>query len=270
MSDEKHVYEIPETPPIPTYEEATSSSHPHPSSSRFGPQEISDDAERQGLLASGSGSGTSRYQPPSVQSVDDSDDDGMGAEEGEESALRRERREIEEMDYLDPEAGDESANSAARRRRRLGLGFKKRFYRITDRFSSFHLPRIPKFRMPSFSFAWLTSRLPSIPDEYRPGWAIMARLCGLILIISLVYILIVTEIMPGTGPGAFGMQFNSEWVRQQAQGEVKSANIKENLEYISSFPHMGGSKGSLYLGEWIESKFKEAHMDSFTHDEYVF
>ena len=46
MVDEKHAYEPEDSPPIPTYEEATSS-HPVP---RLGPQEVSDDAERQGLL----------------------------------------------------------------------------------------------------------------------------------------------------------------------------------------------------------------------------
>ena len=74
--DEKHVYEVPEFPPIPSYEEATSSRYT--STARRGPNEVSDDAERQGLLSPGAhveGSGPARrngyYHPPSVQSVDD-------------------------------------------------------------------------------------------------------------------------------------------------------------------------------------------------------
>jgi hypothetical protein len=177
--------------------------------------------------------------------------------EDEDLALRQE---MEQMDILDPE----SAEDGASRRNRLRGRLSKRFYQITDRLSSFHLPRIP---WPSFGFfSRLRERLPSIPDEYRPGWAILARLCGLILIISLVYLLVVSELIP-MGAGNFGQPFNSEWVRQQIQQNVDKQRIQENLKYITSFDHMGGSKGSFYIGQWIEGKFKESHLDTLTHDE---
>jgi hypothetical protein len=170
------------------------------------------------------------------------------------------RQEMEEMDILDPE----SAEDGRHRRNRSRGRFSKRFYSLTDRLSSFHLPRIP---FPTTFFKWLKSKLPTIPEEYRPGWAIVARLCGLILIISLVYLLVVSEIVPG-GMGGFGQAFNPEWVRQQVQQSVEPWRIQADLEYISSYAHVGGSEGSFYLGQWIEGKFKEAHMDTFTHDEY--
>ncbi|KAF2712051.1 N-acetylated-alpha-linked acidic dipeptidase 2 [Pleomassaria siparia CBS 279.74] len=260
MVDEKHVYEAYESPPIPTYEEATSSL----TASRLGPQEISDDAERQGLLGHELATETSSrrrngyYHPPSVQSARSSEDSGLGSpvRESDDDELRQE---MEEMDILDPESADDGR---ARRNRSRGR-FSKRFYSITNSFSQFHLPRIP---WPSFGFSWLTSRLPTIPEEYRPGWAIIARLCGLVLIIALVYILVVSEIFqPGAG---FGQPFNLESVRQFATENINPVKIEENLKYITSYDHVGGSEGSYYLGQWIQGKFRDAHMDALTHDEY--
>ncbi|KAF2262806.1 N-acetylated-alpha-linked acidic dipeptidase 2 [Lojkania enalia] len=265
MPDEKHLYDAHEAPPIPSYEEATSSRP----LSRFGPQEVSDDAERQGLLghdlptAANSRRRNGYYHPSSVQSVPDSDEEDSGlrspVDDREDMELRRE---MEEMEILDPESAEDGRSRRNRNRGR----FSKRFYNFTNSFSSFHLPRIP---WPSFGFGWLTSRLPAcptIPNEYRPGWAIVARLFGLILIISLVYLLVVSEVMSG-GAG-FGQPFNPEWVRQEAQRNIDSAKIMENLRYITSYDHVAGSEGSYYLGQWIEGKFKEAHMDTFSTDEY--
>lgn len=262
MVDEKHVYEVTENAPIPTYEEATSSR----THARLGPQEVSDDAERQGLLGSDlpresiSRRRNGYYQPPSVQSVHSSDDEGSDpgspVDDREDVALRAE---MEEMDILDPE----SAEDERARRNRLRGRFSKRFSQITDRLSSFHLPRIP---WPSFGFGWLKDRMPSVSEEYRPGWAIILRLAVLILIISLMYLLIVSNIMP-MGSGNFGQPFDNEWVRRQAQAGVQAGRIQENLKYISSFDHVGGSEGSFYIGQWIEGKFKESHMDSLSSDE---
>ena len=270
MADEKHTYQIREEPPIPTYEEATSSSQ-SPYSSRRGPQEASDDAERQTLLGhdlpgpSASQSNSRRrngyYHPPSVQSVDDEDDDdsGLGSPVGadEDEALRET---MEEMEILDPESAEEGR---ARRNRSRGR-FSKRFYSITNTLSSFHLPQIKWPSSPNAFFASLCSRLPTIPEQYRPGWAVLARLLGLILIVGLVYLLVVSEVMPMGGAG-FG--FNPEWVRQFAMQNVETGRIQTNLQYVTSYDHVAGTEGSYMLGRYIEEKFAEAHMDTYTHDE---
>ena len=264
MPDEKHLYDFVEEAPIPSYEEATSSHPP----SRRGPQEVSDDAERQTLLGHDlpSSAGSSRrrngyYHPPSVQSDHSSDDEetsGLGSpvDADEDADLRQT---MEEMDILDPEAAEEGRG----RRNRLQGTFSKRFYSITNSLSSFHLPRIP---WPTSFFSSISSRLPTIPDEYKPGWAVIARLFGLILIITLVYFLVVSEVVP-MGGGAFGAQFNPEWVRQTALQSVENWRMQEDLRYITSYDHVAGTEGSYVLGQWIEGRFKEAHMDTYTHDE---
>lgn len=267
MPDEKHVYDFREEAPIPSYEEATSSSH---APARRGPQEVSDDAERQTLLGhdlpSTSSSSSSRrrngyYHPPSVQSVrssEDSESSGLGSLVDDDADADM-RQTMEEMDILDPEAAEDG-----RRRRGRGQGrFSKRFYSITNSLSGFHLPRIA---WPSSFFSSLYARLPTIPEEYRPGWAVVARLCGLILIITLVYFLVVSEVVP-MGGNAFGAPFNPEWVRQTAIQNVEHWRMQESLKYISSYDHLAGTQGSYVLGQWIEGKFKDAHMDTYTHDE---
>ncbi|KAF1842399.1 Zn-dependent exopeptidase [Cucurbitaria berberidis CBS 394.84] len=263
MSDEKHGYErAPSPPPIPTYEEATSSRN---TSARLGPNEISDDAERQGLLnpdvhiQSDPRRRNGYYQAPSVQSVEDEDSLlGSPVRESQDEDLRQT---MEEMEILDPESIEEGRS---RRNRSLGR-LSKRFYSITHTLSSFHLPRI---RWPSWrpDFTFVTQRLPTIPDEYKPGWSIIARLFGLILIVTLVYLLVVSEVVPMGG--GFGQPFNAEWVRQTALQSVESWRIEKNLEYITSYDHIGGTEGSYVLGQWIEGKFKDSHMDTYTHDEY--
>lgn len=272
MADEKHLYEIREEPPIPTYEEATSSSNPQ--YSRRGPQEASDDAERQTLLGydlpSGSDSQSNSrrrngyYHPPSVQSVDDDDDgdSGLGSpvDADEEAQLRAT---MEEMEILDPE----SAEDGRSRRNRSRGRFSKRFYSITNSLSGLHLPRIRWPSSPGALFHSLRSRLPTIPEEYKPGWAVIARLCGLIVIVALVYLLVVSEVVP-MGGGSFGVPFNPESVRQFALQNVDTSEIQENLRYVTSYDHVAGTEGSYILGQWIEEKFKEAHMDTYTHDEY--
>ena len=265
MADEKHLYDPPELPPIPSYEEATSSRHT--STARRGPNEVSDDAERQGLLSPDvhvQGDGGRRrngyYHPPSVQSVDDGDSE-LGSPV-RESQDEDQRHIMEEMDILDPE----NAEDGRARRNRSRNRFSKRFYSITSSLSSLnplHLSWPRRFR-PSFSF--VTDHLPTLPDEYKPGWSVIARLCGLIVIVSLVYMLVVSEVVPmGNG---FGAQFDPEWVRKQAQKNIEGWRIEKNLEYLTSYDHLGGTEGSYVLGQWIEGKFKDAHMDTYVHDEY--
>ncbi len=263
MSDEKHGYErAPSPPPIPSYEEATSSRN---APARLGPNEVSDDAERQGLLSpdtrtqSDSRRRHGYYQAPSVQSVEDGDSDLESlVRDSQEEDLRQT---MEEMDILDPGSVEEGRS----RRNRSTSRFSKRFYSIKHSLSSFHLPRIP---WPSWrpDFTFVRQRLPTIPDEYKPGWSVIARLFGLILIITFVYFLVASEVVPMNR--GFGQAFSPEEIRQAAQSGVENWRIEKNLEYITSYDHIAGTEGSYVLGQYIESKFKEAHMDTYTHDEY--
>ena len=249
--------------PIPSYEEATSSSPPS-SRPRRGPAEISDDAERQAFLTPFDTSRTESrrrngyYQAPSVQS-DRSSEDSLDfeterASEEDETA----RREIDEMDVLDPESGEDSDT---RRRRRSA--FSKRISSLTNSWSSIRLPNI---RLP-FSFNFVSSRLPNVPDQYRPGWAILARLAGLFVIASLIYALFVSTIIPSRMPD-FTIQFPPEAVRHFAHTNVDADSIRNYLKHVASYDHVAGTEGDLYMARWVEGLFREAGMDVVSMDEY--
>lgn len=266
MPGEKHPYEH---LPIPSYEEATSS---RPPSS----QAVSnDDAERQGLLHPDSGNSNQpsrrenrpglfsrwgdnergNYRPPMAQSVADSDDDGLSLPsfdsdntEDDDEALRQD---IEQMEMLEPGSLDSGSRSSTRSR------LSKRFSSITTTLSSLHLPT---FAFPRPSFVWLTRRMPTWPEQYRPGFAIVARLFGLFVIISLVYALFVMEIIPG-GRVGFGQPFNPEWVRQFAQSSIDRGRIADNLKMITKFDHVAGTEGDWSHAKTIEKIFTSIGLD---------
>ncbi|EON65282.1 hypothetical protein W97_04520 [Coniosporium apollinis CBS 100218] len=264
MPDEKHNYDPLEIP-IPSYEEATSS-RPTSSAARFGPSEISDDAERQGLLGSSAAlhtpqtrGGQHGYQAPSVQSVDSEDSDldifeDAGGSEHEEAEGARV---MEEMGILDPEYADAGGGGGgSHMRSRLS----KRISSLTTTLSALNLP---SFRnpFPSVSFDYFTQRLPRIPrisEEFKIKWTIVARLVGLFVIISVVYALLVLEVLPNRGLNPF---FPPEQARIVAQSSADENRIRSYLKYITSIDHMAGTSGNAWLASWIENHFRNSGMD---------
>lgn len=266
-SNTKHPYSSLSDAPIPTYEEATSSS-----SSRRGPAEISDDAERQDLLPPSSGSRRrdDGYEPPSARSarssedslayldaVETNNDDEEGEDEGddEEAGLRRD---MQQMEVLDPGYEDETDSRRARMRSRLS----KRISSLTTSLSGISLPSFrlsrPGFLRFEALFAWIPA-LSSLP--FQAPWSILARLVGLFIIVSLVYALFVVAVLPGSSVG-LGQPFNPEWVRGFAQKNVDGERMKEYLRHVTSFDHVAGSEGDFYLAQWVEGRFRAAGMDA--------
>lgn len=268
MVDEKHPYDPHESLPIPTYEEATSS-RPPSALSHLGPNEVSDDAERQGLLGGrggggSSGGGASRrpdgYQQPSVESVRDSMEsdlslpDMVEESEDEEAGLHREMEQLEVI-----EAGGQPHGS---RRARMNMSFSKRISSIGATLSSIRLPRLRKpLRWPTFS-----CRVPSIPEHMRPGYSVILRLFGVLMMASLVYALLVTSVLP-LGRGGMA-PFNPEWARSFVQSRISAERIRDNLKHITSVDHVAGTKGDKFLANWIESFFTQAGMDKVATLEY--
>ena len=281
MADEKYEYKYAEeeTLPIPSYEEATSSRPVSSQSiSRHGPAEVSDDVERQTLLAhpnhSAPGVGIRTrhgyYQPPSNQSARTSLEDepldspdprhaGHG-EEGDEDEEEGLRRDMEDMEMIDPES-DDRRRRRRERRQRMRERMGKRWATIRRTFSNWKMP----FRLPYSEHMY--SRIPTIPEQYRPGLPVVARLFGLFVIASLVYALFVFAILPR---GNHGTQYNPESVRQFVQGNIDENRIKENLKYITSYDHVAGTEGNFMLGKWIEERFEAAEMDQVATLRYDF
>jgi N-acetylated-alpha-linked acidic dipeptidase len=250
------------SPPIPTYEEATTSSSPAP--------------ETQTLLSSNLGRRNGYYQQPSVQSARSSEDSlahypRNSSEDSEADPDDHEglRREVEQMDLVDLDELEEQG------RRSHGKGWVGRILGFKRR-----LGRWNKWSWrPRWTEGWglggsyVYSRLgmpslPSIPQEYTPQCSVIARLIGLFLIIALGYALFVFELMPNARNG-LGQIFDPESVRIFAQSNVNGSRIEEYLKHVTSFDHVAGTEGSRYLARWMQGLFVEAKMDEVTLDRYV-
>jgi hypothetical protein len=253
MVDEKHDYL---NLPIPTYEEATSS-RPTSSQSRLGPEEVSDDHERQGLLVYSSRDDTprrpSRYTPPTVESARSSLD--FLPSSGENSARNSTdglRREIEQMEVMDPEV-----ETTAAQRSQFGQMFSKRITSLTNSFSFIHLPLRNFF--PSFDFGEMRER--QFARLQSNGCLLIGRLFGLFLIVSVVYIVFISDAFSMGGRRGMGQMYDPESVRIYVQDHINETNIREHLKYVTGYPHIAGTEGNYILGQWVEGVFAAAGLE---------
>ncbi|KAL2434361.1 glutamate carboxypeptidase [Exophiala dermatitidis] len=237
--------------PIPTYEEATSS-RPATSQARLGPEEISDDAERQGLLRRGQ---TGNYQPPTIESVRPSLDSLDGLEHNQDEEVRRE---MQQMDVEDP-LSDAAANRSLLRHR-----LSKRFSSFTNSFSSLSLPSfrqyLPTFSWPRIDYQQL--------DSNRV--VIIGRLFGIFLIMGVLYVLIASDVLSFTkNRMGMGQMYDPESIRVFVQNHMNDhGHMQKYLEHITDFPHIAGTEGNYVLGEWVAELFKgseleDVHMERF-------
>jgi Peptidase family M28/PA domain/Transferrin receptor-like dimerisation domain len=240
--------------PIPSYEEATSS-RPTSSQSRLGPEEVSDDAERQGLLRYSPRSdapSAHRYQPPTVESARSSVDFLPSIDGSERGSTEVLRREIEQLEV------EEADNDNGSHRSLLTNRFSKRITSFTNSLSSLNLP----FRQYISSF--------SIP-RIRPGsWArvesnrivILGRLFGTLVIMLIVYLLITSNVLSLGARRTFGQIYDPESVRIFVQNNMnKNGKIQEYLEYLTRDVHMAGTKGNLFYADWVKELFEDASLE---------
>ncbi|KIW10646.1 hypothetical protein PV08_11610 [Exophiala spinifera] len=247
MGDSKSRYEH---LPIPTYEEATSS-RPTSSRSGLGPEEISDDAERQGLLRNGNGT----YQPPTVESARPSLDSLDGIEHDEEEEVRRE---MQQMEIEDPESDSSSNRSLLRYR------LSKRFSTFTNSFSSLSLPA---FRSYFSNFSWPRINYESL-DTNRV--VIIGRLFGVFLIMGVLYILIASDVLSFTkNRMGMGGMYDPESIRIFIQNHMNDhGHMQKHLEHITDFPHIAGTEGNYVLGEWVMELFKASELEDVNMERF--
>ncbi|KAL9619447.1 MAG: hypothetical protein Q9160_005958 [Pyrenula sp. 1 TL-2023] len=242
---DKHNYE---SLPIPTYEEATSSRPP--SSQSLGPQEISDDAERQGLLHDSIPRQTYRY--PTVESARSSLDLLTShADRHSEDALRQE---MEQMDVEDPSAA-EGADTPL-----IGNRISKRLSSFTQSLSSLHLPfrrYIPSFRLPTVRLGGFSQS----ESDAAGKFVIFGRLFGILLIVSVVYILVASGVLQ-FGQRSGQIYADPELLRQFVQSHMNEhGNMQQYLEYLTEYPHISGLERNYVLAEWMQEEFKTASLE---------
>lgn len=246
--------------PIPSYDEAISSRPGSSTHQQRGAGEISDDAERQGLL--GQDGPPAQYHSPTVESERSSVDSDLRLPEVGGSNDEA-RRHVEELDYLDPT--DLSRRSPRPYHRARLRNISSRFSKISATLSSIRLPSLRSFYAPVSTttsdepistppvrtslFTRLRERIPPIPEEYRLSAPTAARLVGLATLFILFYILFTMDVFSGarrvTG------RFDPESVRAFVQENVDSERIAEYLTHITSYDHVAGTEGDLYMAEWM-------------------
>lgn len=267
--------------PIPSYEEA-----------------VGDSSEHQGLLSQsddntnnhGSQSTRTRaggYRAPTVESARSSLDSDLSVPEMVQDGDTA-RREVEQFDYLEPGESEDGTRRQARlyHRARLRNKVTQGLANLSATLSAIRLPSFRSLYAPvapadaenggaaeaaqpnndNSRMRWYSGlrermRMPEVPEGMNMGAANFARLFGLFTIFALIWVLFAMDIFP-SGMSRMGMHFDPESVRSYVQDHLDVQNIEEALRHITSFDHVAGTEGDLYLARWMEEKWiKEGMFD---------
>ncbi|KAL8858097.1 MAG: hypothetical protein Q9198_010693, partial [Flavoplaca austrocitrina] len=249
MVDEKpNKYEQHDSLSIPTYEEAISS---RPSTQSYlGPEEVSHDAERQGLLARDRQPQNNGYEAPTVESARSSLDflpsSGGSSRRNSAEALQRE---IQEMDIEEP--GDPNRQLRPSR-------FSKRITSLTHSLSSINLP----FRQWLPSGQYLRAKIPSWPQalRFQPNWIIVGRIFAIFLVVFIIWLFFISDLF-SVRSARMNSMFDPENLRTYVLNHIDADNIRRNLQYATKYDHMAGTEGSYTHAIWVETAFQQAGLE---------
>ncbi len=249
MGGEKSTYNAYESLPIPTYEEAIS--RPSSSQSFLGPTEVSHDAERQGLLGRTSVQNHGSQAPTMVLARSSLDLLPSSAGSSRRGSAEGLQRELEQMEVVDPVGAGYSEGSRGQR-------LSKRITSLKQSLSSIHLP----FRrwLPSVEF--LRSRVPPFAQSFKINWILVGRIFALLLVITLVWLLFVSDLFSIGQRQGMNQMFDPESVRSYVQSHINETSIRELAKHLTNFDHVAGTEGNFFLARWVEDLFSSAHLEN--------
>jgi N-acetylated-alpha-linked acidic dipeptidase len=228
------------SPPIPSYDEATSASNP--------------------LLGSPSSipASSRKYKPPHVRPARGSEDSLYDRDLNDditelESDVETDQG-VDDLDYQGVELDDLGTGARRQRRRGNKSGWKERFSDLRRRVSS--------WRLWQFNISF-----PSFPESWKNSSAIVARLFGLLTLIILGWAFFAFAIFPAS-QNELSTMFDLESVRAFAQMSVDTSQINQYLQHVTNFDHTAGTTGSFYLAEWMKGLFTDAGLDEVDIEEY--
>lgn len=238
--------------PIPTYEEAIS--RPSSSQSFLGPAEVSHDAEREGLLARVSQQ-RNGYQPPTVESARSSlDFPSVSEETSQRGSMVHLRQEMEQMEIFDTLTGELPGSGGGNR-------LSKHITSLKLSLSSLQLP----FRQWLPSTEFVRSRILSVGQGFKIGfkinWIIVSRVFALLFVVTLIWMLFVSNLSFGRHQGASQM-FDPNSVRAFIQNHIDEKRIRQSLEHLTSFDHLAGTQGNFVIASWMEGLFNAAILEN--------
>ncbi|KAI1342596.1 peptidase-like protein [Xylariaceae sp. FL0016] len=272
MPSEKSRYEP--APPIPSYDEATSSRPdwpPPPSPMDTRPDH---ETEAQSLLSSHRQPDTSRraphgYRPPYIESDDersewslDSDDDGSEAQT---------RREMEELEVDDPLNGSAASRTSNWRKRIAGISLPQWKWR-------WRLPRLT-VRLPRQSDAVDTDEDNAAPSSWRQRFTmpdfnsaaallLVGRLLAVFLVLGFLYVLFVSDLFSRMTQRIGGQLFDPEDVRRFVQMNVDPTRMRETMKHFTSYAHIAGSEGDYALAMDVRNDFMRFGLEQVSVDDY--
>lgn len=139
-------------------------------------------------------------------------------------------------------------------RRPQGSRLSKHLTNLTHSFSSINLP----FRQWLHSIDYIRARIPPFPEQLMPDWILVGRIFALLLVLSLAYLLFLSD----TFNVGHSRAIDPESVRSYVQGHVDETYIRRNSEHITMFDHMVGTEGNFALGKWVEGLFNAAQLEN--------
>lgn len=279
----------------PTYDEATAGSSSHGDvwhrSESPARNEAGGEHESQSLLNRSNGASSSSrrphgYQPPTVESDDDSDLDSLLESGSEAEEAEQVRREIEEMDVEEPGG---SGNTLWGKRIPFSLSLPRWKWSWRPR-----LPTMPRMRVflpqrpPEEDSGANTNNNTGEDSTANEGDAnatrrrfvlpkvngmialiIFARLLAVFMIMGFVYLVFASDLF-----GSFnnrlsaGMRFNAEDLRIHVLDSVDPMRLRASVQHFSSYAHIAGTEGDYATAMDVETMFGRAGLDEASVDEY--
>ena len=256
VNEKPSKYEHYDSLPIPSYDESQEASRPSSSQSFLGPSEVSHDAERQGLL----GRSHDAYRAPTVESARSSLDFSVSGQNSPRPSTEALRREIQQMDVLEPAIGGDHGSALYRSNR-----FSKRLTSLTNSLSSINLP----FRQWLPSRDYILAKIPSLIRNFKPNWILAGRLFALILVLFLAYLLFVSNIFSTSRRKGLESALDyPDSTKAYLRDRINETNIREHAKYMTLFPHVAGTEGNFALAEYVQSLFLENHLEDVRMEQF--
>ncbi|KAJ9138154.1 PA domain-containing protein [Pleurostoma richardsiae] len=286
--DEKNTYDP--VPPIPSYDEAVAGAsrtafegdwqqeRDHLALSPVDDRHHSE-LESEGLLNARGAPGAMNaahpnrprraggYRPPTVHTDDeDSNWDSESDDDPDEAA--HVRREMQELEMIDPADGDRARNSSI-------WGKRMPFSLSLPQWKWSWRPRLPRFRI---RLGADSETAGGDADTPRRRWCnpltspaafiVVGRLLALFLVLGFLYLLFVSDLFSNMTRRLGSQMFDPESVRIHVQSSVDGQRIRENLRHFTNYAHIAGTEGDYGLALDVKDMFLEYGLEDVVVDEY--
>ncbi|QUC15876.1 uncharacterized protein UV8b_00117 [Ustilaginoidea virens] len=271
-------------PVPPTYDEALATEGRRdyrraPSRSSIDDQDAQHTEQQSLLHQADSFAGPSRapqgYQPPTVETDDESSLFGSDSGTDDDDEATHVRREMQEIEIEEPSRSLSSIWS-----KRIGFSLSLPKWKWKWRLS---LPRL-RIQLPS-GRSESTSNENNNENETNAGtrpwqwqWPqltsmtmiiVFARLFALLVIIGFVYFLFASGFFSGFDtPLTRGMRFDSEDLKHFVQSSIDPLRMRASVLHYSHYAHIAGTEGDYATAVDVQSMFGRARLDSVQLDEY--